>query len=525
MPGEGVADESSPSGTRGPAAPRGRKGVRAMSAFAGRRTPGGETVARGIVSLAASQAVFILCGYAFYVYLARKLGPADYGLFGFVFTVLVWLELLTCGARDVLIRHLNAFPGSLPLVRRPFLLAQASVSLGFTTLAYLAALPLAFTHTRYGSLFFIAFLDLPLMGIYQLYVGYLNAFRLYTRQAVVVAVYSVAKAAGIILFVQLGHGVGGALFGNIFSTILAFLAAYAFFLPAARPGHPTGDREPTAPEAGARSALGAIVKSSFIFVLVPLFYNLLMSMDIWVVNLVVGGEAVGFYVAASTAAKSVFFLFSAFYLTLFPVAVSSFRGEETGKMQRIFTLSFYIFFCIAFPASLLLSLNAGEITRLVYGTAYQRTGNIISVLALAHFLLALNVYLLYLLFASARQRQAVRVIASTITLGVAAIYLLTAWKGDMGAACGAALTTLAGTALSYHDLRRGTGLSWPMKRLGESVLISLCCFLPLAFLPKSEVDFIPLSLLFSLIYYLALRRRGFLEDFTRLIRWSTWARR
>ncbi|MBC7248492.1 MAG: oligosaccharide flippase family protein [Actinobacteria bacterium] len=496
-----------------------------MSRSAGRRAPGAESVARGIVSLAASQVVFILCGYIFYVYLARKLGPADYGLFGFVFTVLVWLELLTCGARDVLIRHLNAFPGSLPLVRRPFLLAQAYMSLGFTALAYLAALPLAFTHTRYGSLFFIAFLDLPLMGVYQLYVGYLNAFRLYTRQAVAVAVYSVAKAAGIILFVQLGYGVGGALFGNIFSTILAFLAAYVFFLPAGKRVYSAGDAGPPAPEAGARPALSTIVRSSFLFVLVPLFYNLLMSMDIWVVNLVVGGEAVGFYVAASTAAKSVFFLFSAFYLTLFPVAVSSFRGEDTGKMQRIFTLSSYIFFCIAFPASLLLSLNAGEVTMLVYGAAYQRTGNIIRVLALAHFLLALNVYLLYLLFASGRQRQAVRVIVLTITLGVAAIYLLTAWKGQTGAACGAALTTLAGTALSYHDLRRGTGLSWPMKRICGNVLLSLLCFLPLAFLPKSEANFIPLSLLFSLIYYLALRHMGFLEDFTRVMRWGTRARR
>lgn len=495
--------------------PHGRWGAHAMSAFTGKHTPGGETVARGIVSLAASQVVFILCGYTFYVYLARKLGPVDYGLFGFVFTVLVWLELLTCGARDVLIRHLNAFPGSLPMVRRPFFRAQVTISASFTVLAYLASLPLAFMHTRYGSLFFIAFLDLPLMGIYQLYVGYLNAFRLYTRQAVAVAVYSVAKAAGIILFVQLGYGVGGALFGNIFSTILALLAAYAFFLIATRAFRPTAGAPDPAVEAAARPAPPAIVRSSFLFVLVPLFYNLLMSVDIWMVNLVVGGETVGFYVAASTAAKSIFFLFSAFYLTLFPVAVSSFREEEAGKMQRIFTLSSHIFFCIAFPASLLLSCNAGEVTRLVYGTAYRRTGDIIAVLAIAHFLLALNVYLLYLLFAAGRQRQAARIIALTTTVGIAAIYLLTSWKGDMGAACGAALTTFTGSLLSYHILHRVTGLSWQLKRLCECVFLSLLCFLPLAFLPKSEFTFIPLSLLFASVYSLALWRRGFLESLIR----------
>lgn len=483
---------------------------------------GGETVATGIVSLAASQVAFILFSYLFYIYLARKLGPADYGLFGFVFTVLVWLELLTCGSRDALIKYLNAYPDLHFLLRRPFLLAQTCVSLGFTALAYLAALPLAFVHTRYGLLFFVAFLDLPLMGFYQLYVGYLNGFRLYTRQAIAIGIYSVTKAGAIILFVQLGHGVGGALFGNIFSTILAFLAAYLFYFPRSREEARMGAAEIPAPHQGAawegELALGRIVKSSFLFVLVPLFYNLLMSMDIWVVNLAVGGETVGFYVAASTVAKSVFFLFSAFYLTLFPVTVSSFREEDPGKIRGIFALSFRIFFCIALPASLLLSLNAGEIARLVYGAAYQRTGSIITVLAIAHFLLSLNVYLLYLLFAGGRQRQAVRIILLTMTWGVAAICLLTAWKGATGAAVGAGLTAFVGAALSYLVIHRDMGLSWPLRRLAEGVFLALSCFLPLAFLPKNEISFLPLSLLFALIYYLALRRRGFLEIHARKVR-------
>ncbi len=486
-----------------------------MSGAGARPRHGGETVATGIASLAASQAAFILFGYLFYIYLARKLGPVDYGLFGFIFTVLVWLELMTCGARDALIKYLNTYPGSLPVLRRPFLLAQASISLGFTALAYLAALPLAFAQTRYGLLFFVAFLDLPLMGFYQLFVGYLNGFRLYTRQAVAIGIYSATKAGGIILFVQLGHGVGGALFGNIFSTVLAFLAAYLFYLPRSREEVRAGAADFTLREVERELALGRIVKSSFLFVLVPLFYNLLMSMDIWVVNLVVGGETVGYYVAASTVAKSIFFLFSAFYLTLFPVTVSSFRDEDAGKIQGIFSLSFSIFFCTALPSSLLLSCNAGEITRLVYGAAYQRTGSIISVLAMAHFLLALNVYLLYLLFAGGRQRQAVRIIALTIILGIVAIAALTAWKKDMGAASGAALTALAGAALSYLAIHRGMGLWWPLKRLAACVFLSLLCFLPLAFLPKSETSFIPLSLLFSLVYYLALRRMGFLDGLMR----------
>lgn len=484
-----------------------------------KRKLAGEPVARGIAALVISQGVFILCGYLFYIYLARKLGPADYGLFGFVFTVLVWFEILTCGTRDALIKYINTYPRSFVIIHRPFTIVQTFISLVLAILVYLAFLPLAFYRTRYGALFFIAFLDLPLMGFYQLYVGYLNGFRLYTRQALASAVYSVAKAGFIILFVQLGYGVGGALFGNIFSTILAFAASYSFFLPKRREEIALGSvLAPPGYLTGAELAPGHIVRISFLFILIPLFYNLVMSMDLWLVNLVVGGETVGFYVAACTISKSIFFLFSAFYLTLFPVAIALLREEDQGNIRKLFSLSFTIFFFIAFPASLLLSVNAGGIALLVYGSAYQRAGSFISILAIAYFFLTLNVFFLYMLYAGGLQKEALNIILSTTLTGMALIYLLTEWRGAIGAAVGITITTFASSALSYFVIHHRLRLEWQGKRLAESMALALIVFLPLAFIPRNETNFIPLSLLFAVIYCLVLSYRGFLSS-SDLKRW------
>jgi hypothetical protein len=48
--------------------------------------------------------------------------------------------------------------------------------------------------------------------------------------------------------------------------------------------------------------------------------------------------------------------------------------------------------------------------------------------------------------------------------------------------------------------------------------LALIVFLPLAFIPRNETNFIPLSLLFAVIYCLVLSYRGFLSS-SDLKRW------
>jgi O-antigen/teichoic acid export membrane protein len=473
----------------------------------------GESVTRGLLLLGIGQGFFIVGGYVFHIYLARTLGPADYGLFGFVFTVLVWLEIFTYGMRDAVIQYTNTSPHYFPSLHSSFFIVQIYISCGIFILANLAFAPLALLKTRYDALFLIALLDLPLMGLYQLYLGYLNGFRLYSRQAMGLIVYAVTKAVFIILFVWIGWGVAGALFGNIFSSIFAFITCFILFWPkrkselAATAGESLG-----LGQGGIATSTGGIIKISFLFIIIPLFYNLMMSMDLWIVSLAIGGDAVGFYVAAGTIAKTIFFLFAAFYMTLFPAIVAALRKEDHFRSSRLFYLSFALFFFIAFPATLLLAVNAKEITLLVYGSAYTTASDIISILSFAYFFLTLNVFLVYMLYAGGRRKKAAMMLAGITLMSLPLIYIFTIWTGIRGAAFATAFACLCGALLSYLSIRKTLYLGWRAKNVAWSVALALFAFLPLALIPRNQINFIPLSLLSTLIFFLGLNKTGLLPQ-------------
>ncbi len=471
-----------------------------------------EPLARGMASLGISQVAFILCSYVFYIYLARKLGPVDYGLFGFVFTVLVWLELFTYGTRDSAVQYINRFPGDFQPIHRSFLRLQIYLSLGFTFLIYLLFLPLAFVSTKYDHYFSIAFLDVPLMGFYMLWLGYLNGFRLFTRQAVAATVYAVTKMVFIIFFVQLGWGVRGALFGNIFSTVFAFATALLLFRPkmiAERAVKPSEGKASRAPKKAFNVA--EIAKSSFLFILIPLFYNLMMSMDLWTINLVRAGETSGHYMSAVTIAKTIFFLFSTFQLALFPAIVASLQAGESKRSERLFELAFTLFFHVALPASLLLAFNAERVTLLIYGSAYAPAATLIETLSLAYLFLTMCVYFTYILYAGGYRGLAVRVLFIITLIAISLIYVLARWKGAPGAAWATAIATFCGMILSYLLIQRKLGLYWNTGKVVRALALAIIVFLPLALIPCNRINFIPLSTLFAIIYFLVLDRTALLK--------------
>ena len=53
---------------------------------------GNATAARGTAVLVLSQACFLVLGYLAVVIMAREFGPATYGAYGVIMSVLVWLE-------------------------------------------------------------------------------------------------------------------------------------------------------------------------------------------------------------------------------------------------------------------------------------------------------------------------------------------------------------------------------------------------------------------------------------------------
>lgn len=469
-----------------------------------------EPLSRGMALLLLSQGVFLASGYAIHVFLARRLGPLDYGVFSFVITVLTWVEILVYGTSNLAVRHIQGGLCDLQSLKASLFRAQCALSLIIFLALSLVGLAIGLSSRKYGFLFSIAFLDMIFVGFYQLYLGYLNGFRQYTRQAIASVTYSLSKASAMVSLVLFGWGVKGALLGNVFSSVAGLLAGSLLFAswsnadPAIGLACVYSSRE--------NLSIGKLIKGSLTFALVPLLVNFVMNLDLWVVNFLRGGPDVGYYSSAGTISRIVYFLFSAVSMAFFPAMVSSLHdGTASAKGKRLFDLSVDFFAAVALPFSLALAVNGWQLVTLLYGEAYASAGFTTSILGMGMLFLTIFVYLVHVLYAAGEYRKAVRMLVMVALSDIVLAPPLVLVGGRNGAALSTTTVSLVGLMMAYRLVKKDLSLEWDAKRMGKAFPLCIACFMPLLAIPREGMTFIPLSLLASLVYLLASLRLELME--------------
>src|SRR5262245_7020414 len=96
--------------------------------------------ARGTVQLLVARGCFMVSGYVISVILARGLGPAEYGVYSVLMSVLVWLELLgSAGIPRATTKLLPRLSGQAATVAQAARILLLLVFLGLFCLAWLCA--------------------------------------------------------------------------------------------------------------------------------------------------------------------------------------------------------------------------------------------------------------------------------------------------------------------------------------------------------------------------------------------------
>jgi O-antigen/teichoic acid export membrane protein len=465
------------------------------------RGRGGEPVARGLALLAAGQGVCVLSGYVINVFLAKRLGPADYGLFGLVLSALVWLEITISGIGNLAVVYVGR-RGLDPELRGIFWRAQAAASSCVFLACLLPSLAAWAAGSRIGFLFAVASLDLAVIGFYHLGSGFLNGLRWYTGQSLSSIAYSVSRAAAMVVLCLAGLGLGGAFAGNVVSSVCGLLAALAFLGLAERGG-------------GFSSLEGAadlppvptLVRESLSFVAIPLIYSLILFMDIWFVGALRPGEDGGVFVSAHTVSRIVVFILSAVSMAAFPAFVSAFAAGDRGRALRLFRGLGDLLLGGALPLALLLSVFAGPMVRILFGGAYESAALSLALLAPAHLLLMSLTLFVYVLFAADRRGTALLILASAAALDACLQPLFISLWGPAGAAAATLASSLAGAAALF-PIGRELGLTWERGRSLLLGTLALSCFLLPALIPAGTLGKAAACLAFLAVYLLALRRAG-----------------
>jgi len=418
---------------------------------------GGISVAaRSTVKLLIARGCILVTGYLITVILARGLGPTDYGVYGVILSVLVWVEVAaTAGISRALPKlmaqhekEVSEFDLTAPTLMFIVAVVFFLPCWWFApTLAHLFHIPTGTT------LFRLAILDLPFSGMYFAYMSLLAGYRRFGELSVSLIIYGSTHLVGILFLLSfLGLSIAGALVVNIAATVGALMYLVARLPPKRwRPAYPL---------------MIPMLRTGFPFTLLLVASSLLASLDLWALkSLWKGtGEVVGVYVAALKVAMIFFIVPVAVDNVLFPSLSWALAQKEERLAQKHIQAATRFALIVLLPACVLLGQHAEDVMVLLYSHVYATGGTYLRLLLIAIMLFAFfHLFTINVLPAAGKYYQSVGLALSLIPIALLLYFLLIPRFGAVGAATSLVLVVFLGTNI---------GALFAYRRFGSLIKLS-----------------------------------------------------
>jgi O-antigen/teichoic acid export membrane protein len=431
----------------------------------------GHRAARGAALLFASQFTLMLTSYVVVLALARTLGPELYGAYGIVYSFLLSIELIgRLGLPQAVSKLIaGARTGASEIEATGLTLAMIVYATIFAAF-WLAAPALgALFHVADGArLFRIAAIDIPFYGVYFMMSHILNGRRLFHLESLSTIVYGVSKAIGILILIQIGPSIAGALIVNAIGSIVAL----AVVLPCIG----------TAPFRLTLAYRRPIIRLAVPVALIALGTQTLISIDLWVLNAV--GTAVpatikGDYVAALNVARIPNFVAFVMTAVLVPSISAALTAGDREGARSYLSGALRFMAVVLVPACTLVAVNAAEVLSLLFSPDYAEGADLLTVLIFAHGLL----YTVFMSYANAligagRAATSARLSLAALVFAVALSIVLVLWVGAMGAALAALIANAAAVVGASLAIRRTVGVPMGGTILARVLLLTLMISVP-----------------------------------------------
>ena len=447
--------------------------------------------ARGTAVLVFSQSCYFSLGYFAVVFLAREFGPAAYGAYGVIMSVLVWAEesgrYAIPSATAKLVAETTA--DSAALERTAVILNLALYTLIFVLLWVLAPELASWFGIADGALLFrIAAIDLPFFGAYTafraIHQGYRHFFQLGCSQVM----YALTKLVGVLFIIRFGLSVESALLVNVAATIIG-LACLFPSIGASRLFAGSGLRwqgrwlEQVKPLAFAAAPMG-----TYYFLL-----GLRAELILWTLQAMSpSGEnaVIGVFIAAFNIARVPSMILTTVTTVILPSLSRALAVNDERLAKRYINQALRFGFILYLPVCLVFMAQPEHIMQWIYSKDFSGGGVILSLLVAGEGLRVVHAVLGAVLNGAGEARKAAIVTAVSLVPTLAMLILFIDFWGGVGAALSNAVVTLVSCVLLAVLVWRRFGMVMNKRSAWNIGMASCLMFLVFALLSILDTFFI-----------------------------------
>jgi len=334
-------------------------------ALASRRRSTGENTAWEL----AAQMTVLVCGLLIMGMLARSLGPAGYGLYAVLITVLCWVEYgLSAFFSRATIKAVADADRWQPVARtalRGGLMLGVLFAVGFAIAAWPVAVVLGMP--EWAWLMALIAIDVPIFIRSQIYLQIFAGLQSFRRRALAIACRAMARLALVGGVVWLGGGIPEAALTWLGASCVELLVARS--LSGLRPHGP-------------RVSTRALAISSIPLFVAAVALKLTDGLDLIIVKAATTAELAGWYAGAVNLALVPAFL----GMALMPVILSSVSAHRKREGRLAAGKAGAVWLRLGFLALPIVAVGAAmslEVTRLILGTGFLQSAEYFPILLAA----------------------------------------------------------------------------------------------------------------------------------------------
>jgi len=402
-----------------------------------RNSTGGGRVGKGTLYHMAARGIFLVSDFAIHVYVARALGPEVYGIWGVILALLaIAAQPLNSGLSLSVSKYVaedNRRSSALLVkgIAGQMVLAAILMSglIGFSgPISSLLDAPVL------GNYLIQMSIILPCLGAVAIWLGLFNGLRSFGRETIVMSAYPLVRSLAAILFISLGYGLEGIIWGFIVGIGFSVLIAWLLY---------------RAPEERVEFAGSRLTRFAVPVFIMGMVMIAIPNIDLlFVKGMVLDEKDVGVYNSARTLAKSFYFFFLAIQSTIFPSLVESISSNDRERTSTYIRQGIRYLMIMALPVTCLIAAPGPDLLVLIFSRVYSGGGGSLTILMFGFTLLTLFSVLTTILMAGKRSGWAVAACSILMPVDIVLNLILIPRYQILGAAMATSLTGLFGVAVA-----------------------------------------------------------------------------